>query len=278
MTAGLRRAGVLGRPIGHSLSPVLHNAAYAALELDWVYEAFDVDESGLGAFIRDLDDSWGGLSLTMPLKVAAVPLMDYIEPMARLVGAVNTVLMQPSGAGRHLVGANTDVHGIVEALAEGGLREGREAVVLGGGATATSAMAALGRLGVTRPVVVVRNRARAGGLMRAATKMGVEPRFSSFDDAPHYLATAQAVVSTVPRDVGELVATSLDSVSENAVLLDAVYDPIDTPLGMAWRERGGVFVNGTRMLLHQAGEQVRLMTGHPAPLEAMGRALLQRLM
>lgn len=278
MTLGSRHAGVLGHPISHSLSPALHNAAYAALGLDWVYEAYDVDESGLETFVRDLDDSWAGLSLTMPLKVAAVPLMDYIEPMAKLVGAVNTVLMQPSGAGRHLVGANTDVHGIIEALAEGGIREAHDAVILGGGATATSAMAALGRLGVTRPVVVVRNRARAGGLMRAATKMGVEPRFSSFEDAPHYLATAQAVVSTVPREVGESLASTLGPVTEHAALLDAVYHPIDTPLGIAWRDRGGVFVNGTRMLLHQAGEQVRLMTGRPAPLEAMGKALLQRLM
>ncbi|WP_062078940.1 shikimate dehydrogenase [Demequina globuliformis] len=279
--AGTRRAAVLGSPIEHSLSPVLHGAAYEALGIDWEYSAHEVTEETLGGFIDGLDDSWGGLSLTMPLKVAVVPMLDYVESMAKLVGAVNTVLLQPQAAGRHLVGANTDVHGVVEALAEGGLKQASEGVIVGGGATATSAMAALGRLGVTRPVVVVRNRARAGGLLRAATKMGVEPRFVGFDEAPDFVARADAVVSTVPATVGESLARGLTEAGlelrPEIVLLDAVYDPVVTPLGSAWAGMGGTFVDGTRMLLHQAGEQVRLMTGREAPLEAMGNALMGAL-
>ncbi|WP_062073066.1 shikimate dehydrogenase [Demequina sediminicola] len=281
-----RQAGVLGHPIAHSLSPVLHQSAYRALGLDWEYDKYDVTEDQLAEFLAGLDDAWAGLSLTMPLKVAAMPLLDYVEPMAKLVGAVNTVLLQPQAAGRHVVGANTDVHGIAAALQEGGVTEARDGLILGGGATATSAMAALGRLGVTRPVIVVRNRARAGGLLRAATKMGVEPRFVPFEDAPALMATVPVVVSTVPASVGEGVASALDSASsspdnlsvrEGAVLLDAVYDPITTPLGRAWSAHGGTFVNGTRMLLHQAAEQIRLMTGHEAPIDVMDRALLDAL-
>ena len=268
-----RRAGVLGHPIAHSLSPALHRAAYRELGLDWQYEAYDVTEEGLPAFVADLDDAWAGLSLTMPLKVAAIPLVDFIEPMAKLVGAINTVVVQPVAGHRQLVGANTDVHGVVAALAEGGVSRTSRGVVLGGGATATSALAALGRIGVTRPLVAVRNRARAGGLMRAATKMGVEPRFVSLEDAPALLADADAVVSTIPADAGAGLAAALPAVNGGAVLLDAVYEPLVTPLGAAWREAGGVFVPGTRMLLHQAAEQVRLMTGREVSVEALEAAL-----
>lgn len=280
---GARRAAVLGHPISHSLSPVLHRAAYAELGLDWQYDAHDVTEDTLPDFVASLDDDWAGLSLTMPLKVAALPLVDFIEPMAKLVGAINTVLVQPVAQGRQLVGANTDVHGIVAALEEGGVAAATSGVVLGGGATATAAIAALGRIGVTRPVVAIRSRARAGNLLRAATKMGIEPRLVPFDQVSSYLNDAQAVVSTVPADAGAgFVETWGDAVAglgndHPAVLLDAVYSPLDTPLGMAWEAAGGAFVRGTRMLLHQAGEQFRLMTGREAPLSAMSQALTSAL-
>lgn len=272
-----RRAGVLGKPIAHSLSPTLHRAAYAALGLDWDYESYEVDEAGLEDFLASVNGQWVGLSLTMPLKVAAVPHMDFIEPMAKLVGGVNTVIVQRVGDRRNLVGANTDVHGIVQALAEGGSTASTQAVILGGGATATSAIAALGRLGATAPVIAVRSRARAAGLLRAATKMGVRPRLVSFDDAAPLVARADAVVSTVPVDAGAQVAATLTAVAPGTPLLDAVYDPLVTPLGERWERLGGTRIGGERMLLHQAGEQVRLMTGQTAPLEEMNKALQEAL-
>ena len=274
---------MLGHPISHSLSPVLHRAAYAELGLDWSYDTFDVTEAALPDFVAGLDGSWAGLSLTMPLKSAAIPLVDFVEPMAKLVGAINTVLVQPVAGGRQLVGANTDVHGIVAALAEGGVRTARSGVVLGGGATATAAIAALGRIGVTHPVVAIRSRARAGGLLRAATKMGIEPRLVPFERAASYLRDAQAVVSTIPADAGADFAAgwgdTVTGVGDNgpAVLLDAIYTPLDTPLGVAWVSHGGTFVRGTQMLLHQAGEQLRLVTGREAPLDVMATALARAL-
>jgi shikimate dehydrogenase len=273
-----RRAAVLGHPIAHSLSPLLHNAAYEALGLDWVYDARDITEPQFDGFVSALGNEWAGLSLTMPLKVEAVRHMNFIEPMAKLVGAVNTVLIQTTGAGRHLIGANTDVYGIVAALREAGLTQASRGVILGGGATATSAMAALGQLGVTHPVVAVRDKTRAGGLLRAATKMGVAPRFVPLDQAQEYLAETQVVVSTIPADAGEslagrLTGTGFRAVTPHAVLLDAIYSPLVTPLGARWAELGGTRVGGERMLLHQAGEQVRLMTGKPAPIDAMSRKL-----
>lgn len=276
-TSPARRAGVLGHPIGHSLSPTLHRAAYQAFGLNWEYDAYDVDSGGLASFVDGLDEAWAGLSLTMPLKVEAVPLMDFIEPMAKLVGGCNTVLVQNVGGARHLVGANTDVWGIQAAFREAGVSTASSGLILGGGATATSAMAALGALGVTAPLVAVRSRGRAGGLLRAATRMGIDPRFVSLDEVPELAGRVDVAVSTVPASAGADLASSLVAVREGAALLDAVYDPLVTPLGARWAALGGVRIGGERMLLHQAGEQVRLMTGRTAPIAAMETSLREML-
>lgn len=311
MTGAARRAAVLGHPIAHSLSPVLHRAAYRALGLDgWAYDAVDVTEEQLPAFVGDLDAGWAGLSLTMPLKQTVLPLLDHVEPLAAVVGAVNTVLVQAGGSGRPvLTGANTDVHGIVAALSEGLAAAGagmsgaeapgstteapgssrgaaepapagrppvRTAVVLGAGATAASALAALAELGCTTPVVLARSLGRTGALARAAHRMGVEPAFRTLDGAPAALAGADLVVSTLPPHAADDLAAALvggAAPRPGAVLLDVAYDPRPTALHAAWLAAGGVAVPGERMLLHQAAEQVRLMTGRPGPLAAMDEAL-----
>jgi len=274
VTAAHRRAAVLGHPIAHSLSPVLHRAAYAALGLGtWRYDAVDVTEDQLPGFVEGLDASWAGLSLTMPLKQTVVPLLDHVEPLAQVVGAVNTVLVHGSGAGRVLTGANTDVHGLVAALGEAGVSGGlRSAGVLGAGATAASTLAALAQLGCPSPRVYVRSQARAGGLLRAAHRMGVEPRLFRLDDAAGEIGQLDVVVSTLPAHAADPLADDL-AADVTGVLLDVCYDPRPTALGAAWATRGGRVVGGERMLLHQAAEQVRLMTGAPAPVAAMDVAL-----
>ncbi len=282
----MRRAAVLGHPVSHSLSPVLHRAAYEALELEWSYEAIDVDEPELAVFLTSCGDEWAGLSLTMPLKIEAARLADFVEPQAKLVGTVNTLIPAGKGEYRHWVGANTDIHGIVAAFAEAGLKSAGpanvvEAVVVGGGATATSAIAALASMGATSPYVLLRDKARAGALLRSATRMGVRLRFLDIasDEALVALSRADAVMSTVPADAGELLAARLEASGTrvHGTLLDAVYVPVSTPLSGAWVAAGGVSVSGVRMLLHQAGEQVRLMTGCVAPFEAMDSALARVL-
>jgi len=285
-----RRAAVLGHPVVHSLSPVLHRAAYTALGLDtWRYDAVDVAEEQLPAFLEALTGEWAGLSLTMPLKQTVIPLLDHIEPLAEVVGAVNTVLVQ-AGRGRPvLTGANTDVYGIVTALGEA-LAPGpvasvrRTAAVLGSGATAASTLAALAQLGCTTPVVYVRSLGRIGGLMRAAHRMGVEPRYVSSDSAAHEITSADLVVSTLPPHAADALAAQLaaraaahGAVAPSGVLLDVAYDPRPTALAAAWAHAGGVVVGGERMLLHQAAEQVRLMTGRAGPVEAMSAALADAL-
>lgn len=281
-----RRAAVLGHPIAHSLSPVLHRAAYAALGLtDWEYDAIDVTAEELGAFVADLDDSWAGLSLTMPLKQTVISMLDHVEPLAEVTGAVNTVVFSGVGAGRTLVGTNTDVYGVVTAIREGLVEPGREAgraVVLGAGATASSTLAALAELGYPSADVYVRSLGRTGDLQRAAHRMGVTPRFHLIDGAARALPGADIVVSTLPAHGADGVAAELVAAMEHrgagepglaGVLLDVSYEPRTTALSAAWCAGGGVAVGGQRMLLHQAVEQVRLMTGRGAPTEAMSGAL-----
>lgn len=273
MTA--RRAAVLGSPVSHSLSPVLHRAAYAHLGLDgWRYDAYDVTAAGLPAFLDGLDASWVGLSLTMPLKTAVLPLLDGLSDLARDVGAVNTVLL--SAGGRE--GDNTDVPGMVAALRERGLTEAGRVCVLGGGATATSALAASGELGQPDPVVLLRDRGRAAGLLAAAERLGVRPEVGDWSAAPAEAATADLVIATTPAGSTDALAASLPA-RVTGTLLDVVYDPWPTPLAAAWRERGGDVVGGLDLLIHQAVLQVVLMTGagaDPAALVPVLRAAGER--
>lgn len=277
-----RRAAVIGHPIDHSLSPVLHRAAYAALGLDgWRYDAIDTPVERLAEVVAGLDAGWAGLSVTMPLKTAVLDHLHHVEPLAALLGVVNTVLVQP-GQPVSLVGANTDVAGIVAALGEGAktgdpVADAAPPVVVGGGATAASALAALAQLGWADATVQVRSMARAGATVRAANRMGLDPRFETMtglDAAVGRWRTASMVISTLPPGAADALADALAPVGEvRGVLLDCAYDPRPTALTRTWRELGGTAVGGERMLLHQAAEQVRLMTGHAAPVGAMARAL-----
>lgn len=277
------RAAVLGHPVAHSLSPVLHSAAYRALGLDgWQYGVHDVTEGALEGFLRDVDAGWAGLSLTMPLKQVVIPLLDHVDPLAEAVGAVNTVLFSAAGGAVTTTGTNTDVHGIVAALREGlGARSVAGAVILGGGATAASALAAVAELGCVSPRVFVRSLDRIGPLRAAVARMGVSPSFEVFDEraTTSALAVADAVVSTTPKYAADQWAPLLTGLltgtgeKPRGVLLDVVYDPRPTALQSAWAALGADTVGGERMLLHQAAEQVRLMTGRPAPLAAMDDAL-----
>jgi shikimate dehydrogenase len=216
-----------------------------------------VTPAELPAFLDALDDSWAGLSLTMPLKQAVLPLLASASPLVGQVAAANTVLLP----GRR--GENTDVGGIVAALAEAGVTAVTRAVVLGGGATARSALAALAQLGCTTPTLVVRSEPL--DTLAAAARLGLTVTVAGW--TPEVLTGCDLLVSTVPAGVADAMAPYVGGVP---VLLDVVYDPWPTALAAACR---GVVVGGAAMLLHQAAEQVRLMTGQPAPLSAMRAAL-----
>lgn len=270
----LRRAAVLGSPIAHSLSPQLHTAAYAALGLDsWRYERVEMTPERLPSFLSRLTAEWVGLSLTMPLKQTVVPLLDVVSDLGRALGVVNTVTFGPD---RELLGDNTDVYGAVAALRSAGVSRVGRAAVVGGGATAASAVAALLELGCADPDVVVRSSSRAAGVLDAARRLDARPRLVPWSAALETVTGgADVVLSTVPAGAADELAAALLSrrpAGPLGVLLDVVYDPWPTPLGQAWAAQGGVVLGGFEMLLHQADAQVRLMTGLEPPLDAMRAA------
>ncbi|RNM11008.1 shikimate dehydrogenase [Nocardioides pocheonensis] len=260
-----RRCAVLGSPIAHSLSPVLHRAAYAELGLDWSYEAIEVDGPRLELFLAGLDATWRGLSLTMPLKRTVMPLLDEADSWAVVSGGANTVVLE---AGR-LLGHNTDVPGAVAALAEVEVPDLRRAVVLGGGATAASVLLALSELGCQEARLLVRNPARAVETLAALDRHGRGPGIwvGRLTDP---LEPADVVVSTIPAEAQTPALAAAAAAAR--VVFDVLYDPWPTPLAAAAAAHGAVVVGGLDLLVHQAALQVRLMTGREAPLDVMRAA------
>lgn len=261
-----RRAAVLGSPIAHSLSPVLHRAAYAQLGLDWTYDAIEVDEAGLPGFLSGCGPQWAGLSLTMPLKRAVLPLLDSASELVGVVGGANTVVFSPEG----LVGHNTDVAGILGALRGIGAPPG-PAMVLGGGATAASALAALAGLGCPSAVVCARRPGAAADLARVAERVGMELAIRSWPERLPARDEVPIVVSTVPASAGAWLLGVVPV--EPGWLLDVTYSPWPPAVVGAWRRMGGLAVAGDEMLLLQAVEQVRLMTGLDPDVATMRGAL-----
>ncbi|MFF4240720.1 shikimate dehydrogenase [Actinomadura geliboluensis] len=270
----MTRAAVLGSPVAHSLSPVLHRAAYAAMGLDgWSYEAVECGEDGLAALLDGLGPEWAGLSLTMPLKRVALDLADTVTDLAARVGGANTLVLRDGR--RHA--DNTDVHGIETALTEAGVKAPPSVLVLGGGATAASALAALARLGTAEAVLAARTPERAAGAAEVGERFGLAVRVVPLDRVAAHLP-ADLVVSTLPGRAADALAEPV--AGSCAALFDVVYAPWPTALAAAVERAGGTVVGGFAMLLHQAVRQVELMTGRAdvpvAAMRAAGEAELAR--
>jgi shikimate dehydrogenase len=277
------KAAVLGSPIAHSLSPVLHRAAYAAAGLDgWSYQAIECDEARLPAVIAACEADgadgagWAGLSLTMPLKRAVLPLLDHVDPLAADVGGANTLVFA-DGQRR---GYNTDVAGMVAALAGAGVPAPRSAVILGAGATACSALAALRETGLSAATVAVRDESRAAALRAVAERLGVRVELRPLAAAGP-LAGRDLLISTVPAGAADFYAEQAWLGPEApGVVFDVVYAPWPIALARAAHAVGATVISGFELLLHQAGVQFELMTARrPAPLDAMraaGQAELDR--
>lgn len=277
------RAAVLGHPISHSKSPALHRAAYARLGVELDYTSIDVTEEALPAFMARVradvrqGESWRGLSVTMPLKTAMVAEVDEVRGVARALGVINTVAFEPprpgdsTGATR-LVGYNTDVAGIVNALRHAGTAPAPAAAVLGGGGTAAAAIAALKELGAAAADVFVRDVSRAADARAASAAVGLPIRVLPLSGAVAAIAGTDVVISTLPPHAADTLAAELAgefaraSAGESApgsgrtrpgVLLDVAYDPWPSRVASAWHDAGGTVVPGLEMLIYQAVEQVR---------------------
>lgn len=272
-------AGVIGSPIEHSLSPLLHRAAWDSVGVgsDWTYRTIEVTKETLPSFLSSLDSGCLGLSVTMPCKQDIMSLIDVCDPLAQAVGSVNTVVPS-SGV---LTGFNTDVHGIVMAIDQARARRGCDAplsaVILGSGATAASSLAALGTLGITHTTVIARRFGGPGSIVVAAMRLGVEidqVLFADHERVMREIASADILISTLPAHIGDDIAKQL-SPSTDQCLLDVIYSPRDTQLVQAYEANGACVAYGVEMLLYQAHLQVQLMTGKNADVEAMRQVIPQ---
>ncbi len=268
-----RLAAVIGHPVRHSLSPLLHNAGFEALGLDWRYLAFDVapgDAAGAIAGMRAL--GLAGLSVTMPHKSDVARAVDRLSPEAETLAAVNAV----SWDGADLVGHNTDGAGFVASLVDAGVDPaGRRCLVVGAGGAARAVILALAGAGAAEIVVAARRASAAEAAVALAPAVA---RVGSTEDADRL----DLLVNATPVGMGGS-ATERETpipgthLGTGQIVVDLVYQPVETTLLRTARDRGATPVDGTGMLLHQAGIAFGLWTGEPAPLGAMSAALLHEL-
>jgi shikimate dehydrogenase len=264
-------AAVLGSPISHSLSPALHQAAYDAVGLvGWRYRAIECTEEQLHSTLLKLDEEGlAGVSLTMPLKRAVVPLAAATDGVVETVGAANTLLF---GADGRWVAANTDVQGFVLSLMRAGLRALRGDVwILGSGATACSALAGLAELSVTEVMLVARRPESVAAVREVADRSGIRLHVRPWSDAAAAV-TGELVVSCVPAGATDDLAPTIEAASPRGLWFDVVYVPWPTAAAAAWEGAGGRSIGGLDLLAEQAAEQVRLMSGVNAPIEVMRSA------
>jgi len=265
-----RRAAVLGKPIAHSLSPVIHNAGYAAAGLPgWSYTAIECAEAELPDLVAGLGPEWAGLSLTMPLKEAALAVAGEVSPVAAAVGAANTLVRRAAGV---WYADNTDVEGMVAVLRTAGVSGAPAVTVLGAGGTARAALAAAAQLGAPAVTVVARRPDAIEELRPVAAALGLALAGAAWPGTGALLA-ADVVISTVPKGVADPLADP-SGWCTGTVLFDALYDPWPTPLAASATAAGCRVVSGLDLLLAQALGQFRQFTGLTPPVEAMRAALL----
>ncbi len=270
ITAATRVAGVIGSPVGHSLSPALHNAAFAAAGAQWVYVAFEVAP---GEAPRALEAmrvlGLGGLSVTMPHKEQVADAVDELDPAAAALRSVNTVVARSDG---RLVGHSTDGAGFVASLREAGADPaGRRVVVIGAGAAGRSVVDALARAGAAAIDVVNRDRDRAARAAQLAGTVG------SVAD-PAAIRGADIVVNATSVGMGsDQLPFDPALVHAGQVVADLVYHPLETALLREARLAGAATVDGLGMLVHQAALQPRLWLGAMPDAAVMREAALREL-
>lgn len=277
-----RVAGVIGDPVAHSLSPALHNAAFSALGLDWVYVAFPVAPGRGADAVRAMRTlGLAGLSVTMPHKADVVVALDRLGPVASRLGVVNTVSWAPAGDG--LVGESTDGAGFLDALQgdDGFDPAGRKCAVLGAGGAARSVTLALANAGAASIVVAGRRREAAASCAELAGPAGEALTADSPAALADTVEAADLVVNAtrVGMDGADGLPFGLEPgrFRSGQFVADLIYAPATTPLLAAARARGAASANGLGMLIHQAARQVEIWTGRPAPIEAMSVAALATL-
>ncbi len=255
---GVLKAGVMGWPVAHSLSPVLHGHWLQRHAIAGSYEALPVEPEDLPAALGKLaENGFRGVNLTVPHKEAAMECVDAIDDTARQIGAVNTIIVGDDGA---LSATNTDAYGLIEnirASAAAALEakfDGRPAVLLGAGGAARAAVVGLADAGVAEIRIINRTIARAEALSDLAGNPGMAVSAHGWDDAAAALADAGLLINTSTLGMAGQPPLALDlaRLPDDAVVNDIVYAPLETGLLASARARGNIVIDGLGMLLHQA--------------------------
>lgn len=261
----MKRCAVLGKPVAHSLSPLIHSTAYQVLGIagEWHYGRHEVDESGLAEFIASCGPEWVGLSCTAPLKSVLLGLGEPSD-RARLLDSGNTFLFDHGGTPKV---ENTDVSGLIGAFARAGVTTASTALLLGNGATARSALYALAEMGVRSALVLARSRERADTSLGAlAASLGVRydvAPWGAVPDADHANVLVSTVSTPLPAEVAEGLVAMVDA------CFDATYNHYPTALDVAARAADIVQLSGIDLLVGQALDQIRLMTGRECPAQPL---------
>jgi shikimate dehydrogenase len=266
-----RLLALIGHPVGHSLSPAMHNASFVADDLDYVYVCLDVEPDELPTAVRGLKSlRLRGFNVTMPHKRAMVPLVDELDQEARVSSAINTVVIEASG----LRGFNTDGGGMVMACREAGMElSGKSVLLLGAGGTAAAIAVAFGKAGIGELHIANRNVERAARLRDKLHGTGIRGLAIRPLNA---LPDAEIVINTTPLGMmeGDPMPVPPDYVQQGRAFCDAVYRPgTQTPLVQLARERNVPVVAGDRMLLYQGVLAQKLWTGREPNIKAMDQAI-----
>lgn len=251
------RAAVLGSPISHSLSPALHNAAYLALGIEGKYDAVEVKAGELAGFmseVRSIEANWIGFSITMPLKEELLKVADRVDPLAKRINSANTLIPTLDG----WYATSTDVSGFIWALAANKIHDFHRVQIIGAGGTARAAAAAIDAPG--RSIEVISRNSEREPAMRSAVSLS-ELSFSSWGSSE---LDAELVINTTPKAAADDLGTG------SGVLFESLYDPWPTRLAATW---SGKVIDGLELLVHQAIDQIHLMTGYVVDRNQMAEIL-----
>jgi shikimate dehydrogenase len=261
------KAAVLGSPIGHSLSPTLHNCAYEVLGWDWEYTAIEVKGGDLEKFIETNRKTFRGLSLTMPLKEEALLVADSLDPLVKRINAANTLIFEENGVSAY----STDVSGFVQALTKAEVSIPNEITILGGGATARSAIAAVDGRGRT---ITVYSRSASRGAQLINSSISATVVVKDWAEAQSGLS-ANLVIATTPTGATDhLIPTQ--SATSNGTLFESLYSPWPTKLLAKWQGLGGKYLDGLDLLVEQGIGQIELMSHEPLKIDLRSLAVTMR--
>ncbi len=268
-----QRLGIIGHPIGHSISPLFQQAALDAIGFDGVYHPWDVAPDGVGEFVAGLRAPGTlGINVTVPHKEAVIPFLDEVDDWASIAGAVNTIVNRDG----RLTGHNTDGIGFLRALREGAdfdLR-GRDVLVLGAGGSARGVVYALARAGIAQLFIANRTLERAERLAGIAIDSGVAAEALALSDAPTAAGEVSLIVNCTsmgmvhgPDETGSPL--SADHIPAATLVNDLVYNPLETPLLREAARAGAATLGGIQMLVYQGAASFEMWTGQPAPVPVM---------